>query len=461
MGHITVWSCGDIDTAIAVCTQLRLLGCKARVHVVNTAPGAPPVPWKWGPRVIVGDGHGVPRLDATGASDLLVFGGAAAHVIESMGGKTIARPPGLTPAVRTLTCKKDRGVLGPRHTHFPVDAPGADCDVTELPHHWVVDACESNGSPAVIASLHSVICMFTPRGSSLVAVLDRVTRLWGTHRTDPVERALNRALTTAHDQVPRGVEVVLGYSGGLTSSVSAYVLRKVIGERVIACFVWTGLQPALVSAGINQSGVEIMVADARERTLRALEGTTDVIERRNILSRIFYDACTRTVPGAMLSQGGTYDAMLRGTGKPVGNEPGNLAQPLENLMREEVEEIAKHLKLRVVSSSHTAAGYADVIRGPFTEDGLRLCFVIDRTLHRLLSEATTPAPGMSVKHTFVLDVWDRTPRVTFGFETSEGGTHWRRMRLRDAGLDMVTEALRLETRIPGMPVAYDVSKSLN
>ena len=130
-------------------------------------------------------------------------------------------------------------------------------------------------------------------------------------------------------------------------------------------------------------------------------------------------------------------------------------------MREEVERIAQHLELRIVSSLYTAAGYADLIRGPFTEHALQLCFEIDRILHKLLMEANTPEPGVRVRHTFSLDVWDRTPRVTFGVEKSKNGSRWTRMRLRDGGLDMVTEALRRDTCIPGMHVAYDVSKALN
>lgn len=458
MGHITVWSCGDIDTAIAVCTQLRLLGCKARVHDVRATRVTA---WRWGPRIIVGDGEGVPRIDPTGASDLLVFGPAAARVVDGIGGQTAARPPGLMPAVRTLTCRLEQGVLGPRHTHFPVDAPGIDREITVLPRKWNVDATEGNGVPAVITSLHSVVCMFTPRGASLVAILDRVTRMWRTHRTDPVERALNRALSTATDHVPRGVQVLLGYSGGLTSTVSAHVLKKAVGERVIGCFVWTGLQQSLVREGINQSGVEIVVVDAREQTMRVLEGTTDVGDRRRLLSRVFYDACVSTFPGAMLSQGATYDTLLRGNGNPVGERSGRLAQPLENLMREEVERIAEHLKLKVLSSPWSAAGYADMIRGPFSQGALDLCTIIDRALHKLLSDSNTPEPGVRVKHTFSLDVWDRAPRVTCGFEKSEDGARWTRWRLRDGGLDLITEKLRHETAIQDLHVAYDISKPLN
>jgi hypothetical protein len=461
MGHITVWACGDIDSAIAVCTQLRLLGCKARVHDHHNQRTDKPMAWRWGPRIIVGDGEGVPRIDPTGASDLLVFGEASRTIIDLLGGRTTTRPPGLTPAVRTLTCRCDTGVLGPRHTHFPVDAPSINRDLVERPRKWEIDATENNGHPAVLRSLHSVICLFTPRGASLVAILDRITRLWGVHRTDPTERAINRAMSTATDHVPRAVQVVLGYSGGLTSSVSAYILKRAVGERVMGCFVWTGLQPAMVSEGQNQSGVEIRIADARRRTVELLNGTTSVQERRRLLSRIFHDACTATFPGAILSQGATYDTLLRCNGKSVGDSPGNLAQPLENLTREEVVLIAKHLKLKMVTSEGSAAGYADVIRGPFSRAALELCYSIDRTLNEMLAEATTPRPGVRVRPRFTLDVWEEYPRVTFGFEESEDGVQWKRMRLRDAGLDMVVEALRHDTRIHNLEVAYDVTKALN
>jgi len=66
-----------------------------------------------------------------------------------------------------------------------------------------------------------------------------------------------------------------------------------------------------------------------------------------------------------------------------------------------------------------------------------------------------------VRPRFTLDVWEEYPRVTFGFEESEDGVQWKRMRLRDAGLDMVVEALRHDTRIHNLEVAYDVTKALN
>jgi hypothetical protein len=90
-----------------------------------------------------------------------------------------------------------------------------------------------------------------------------------------------------------------------------------------------------------------------------------------------------------------------------------------------------------------------------------LCRTTDATLTRQLADANTPTPGVRARHTFTVDVWDpRRPRVCFGYEESHDGLGWRRMRLRDDGLDMVVEALRSETNIPDLAVMYDVSLPL-
>ena len=458
MGYITVWACGDLCAAVSACAQLRLLGCKARVHDPQLTSDRP-APWRHGPQVVVGDGN-IPHFDDTGASDLLVMGEAACNVLKRMGSKLTRRPPGLVPRVRTLTCRRHCGMLGPRNTHFPVDAIATSRDVLDVPKRWQVEAVEPDGRASVIVGIKSVLCMFMPRGPSLVSILDKVTRHWGLHRSDPGERALHRAITTASDHVPRGGTVVLGYSGGLTSCVSAHVLRKAIGPRVTACFVWTGLENTLVREGVTPGGVKIVMVDARQRTLDRLAGTTGFAERRRLLMRVFRDACTEAYPGAALSQGATYEALLMGVGGPALGTPG-LVQPLEGLFREEVVLIAKEEKLAITAAAGPPSGFADCILGPFSAEALRLCRTTDATLMRQLADANTPTPGVRARHTFTVDVWDsRRPRVCFGYEESHDGMGWRRMRLRDDGLDMVVEALRSETNIPDLAVLYDVSLPL-
>jgi hypothetical protein len=461
MGHITVWACGDLRAAISVCEQLRLLGCKARVHSSIPTARSAAEPWRRGPHVLVGDGRDLPYVDVTGCTDVLAFGEAAYHTLERAGGATGRRPPGLIPTVRTLTCRRDQGILGPKNTHYPVEAVTLAREVTHIPKHWGVEAVEARGDPAVLAGARSVLCLFSPRGPSLTGILDKVTRMWGTHRCDPAERALNRAITATEEQVQRGDHVVLGYSGGLTSAVSGYVLKRALRERVTACHVRTGLEYSFIQPGVTKSGLEIDVVDARQRTLDALEGTTDIHERRWRMARVFRDACLERFPNALLSQGATYESLLTGAGRPALQSSG-LVQPLENITRGEVELIAKQCRLQVTASVGPPSGYADTVRGPFSAAALQLCRVVDLTLGRQLTEAKTPIPGVRLRHTFVVDVWDREcPRVTFGFEETDNGKAWSRMLLREGGLGVVVDALRTETGIRDLKVAYDVSLPLS
>lgn len=458
MGYITVWACGDLPTAINVCERLRLLGCKARVHNNNTANSV--TPWKCGPHVLVGNGRDIPYVDVTGCTDLLALGDAAYYTLERAGGATRQRPPGLIPTVRTLTCCRDRGILGTKNTHFPVEASTLTREVTCIPKHWMVEAVETRGDPAVLAGIRSVLCLFSPSGPCLTSILDKVTRLWGTHRSDSLERALNRAITTIDEQVPRGNHVVVGYSGGLTSVVSGYVLKRAIRERVTACYVQTGLEYSLFQTSVTQSGLEIYVVDARQRTIDALEGTVDVHERQRRICRVFRDACLEAYPSALLSQGATYESLLYNTADPA-IQSTCLVQPLENLTRGEVELIANQHKLHIEASSGQPFGYANTIRGPFSVAALQLCRTVDRILGQQIAEMKTPIPGVRIRLTFVVDVWDRNhPQITFGFEESDNGKTWRRMRIRERGLDMVVNVLRSETGIRDLKVAYDVTLPL-
>jgi hypothetical protein len=73
----------------------------------------------------------------------------------------------------------------------------------------------------------------------------------------------------------------------------------------------------------------------------------------------------------------------------------------------------------------------------------------------------TPLPNVCIRLTFVVDVWDHNyPQIIFGFEESDNGKMWRRMRMREGGLDMVVDVLRCETGIRDLKVAYDVTVPL-
>jgi len=454
MGYITVWACGDLTTASEVCLQLRLLGLKARVHDPRNGMGTV---WRRGPRVIVGDGDELGHVDTTGSSELLAFGMAAVRVFEACGGTTLRRPPGLLPTIRTLTCRRDRGLLGARNTHFPVDAYVVDYDVEQMPQKgWEVEAVEADMRPAVITGIRSVLCLSMPQGPSLVAMLDRVTHMWGLHRGDPVERALDRAVQTTADRIKPGVRVALGYSGGLTSTVSAYVLHKAVGKRMVPCFVKTGLEKIPVTQG-TLGGVPLEVIDLQEEVGRQLKGMTKSDERRKRVGKMLLEACENKYPGWYLAQGATYSSILEKLVRPQA-QTSNIVHPLETLFREEVEMIAKRHKLEIISPDCSFSGLSDPIKGPFSWEAVELVRRVDVVLENVMQQSGFASyPGSKMRYWFEVDVWDKVPRVLFGIEEMTLRRKWYRAEISEQKLDRIVDDMCELTRISNLRVARDLT----
>ncbi|MDA3835586.1 MAG: glutamine-hydrolyzing GMP synthase, partial [Spirochaetales bacterium] len=91
--------------------------------------------------------------------------------------------------------------------------------------------------------------------------------------------------------------VVLGLSGGVDSSVAAYLLNKAIGKNLTCIFVDNGLlrkgefQKVLDSykgLGLNVKGV-----NASDEFLDQLEGVSDPEEKRKIIGRVFIEIFDR------------------------------------------------------------------------------------------------------------------------------------------------------------------------
>jgi len=87
--------------------------------------------------------------------------------------------------------------------------------------------------------------------------------------------------------------VVLGLSGGVDSSVTAALLDKVIGDKLIPILVDTGLMRKNEVAEIQQifenMGIHINVVYAKDVFLKQLKGVTDPEEKRKIIGRLFIE----------------------------------------------------------------------------------------------------------------------------------------------------------------------------
>lgn len=201
-----------------------------------------------------------------------------------------------------------------------------------------------------------------------------------------------------------GKKVVLGLSGGIDSSVAAVLIHRAIGKNLRCIFVNNGLlrkdEPETVAKVFrNHFHMNLVCVEAEKRFLDRLAGITDPEEKRKIIGdefiKVFEDEAKKFKGVEFLAQGTLYPDVIESvspTGAPssrikshhnVGGLPQHmklkLVEPLRDLFKDEVREIARQLEM------------PDLIinRQPFPGPGLaiRIIGAIDRDRLRVLREA--------------------------------------------------------------------------
>jgi GMP synthase (glutamine-hydrolysing) len=208
----------------------------------------------------------------------------------------------------------------------------------------------------------------TTYGALLIGnFLDRVCRSPGTWTMGVF---LERAVAEIRERVGPEDRVVCGVSGGVDSSVTAALIGRAIGHRVVGIFVDTGLlrageRAAVAEALRTHSKIELRVVDASGRFLNALDGVTDPQEKRVRIGHTFIDvfrAEAQSIPGAhFLAQGTLYPDVIESGGDAdgpaatikhhhnVGGLPAELGfkliEPLRDLFKDEVRRLGLELGL--------------------------------------------------------------------------------------------------------------------
>ena len=206
-----------------------------------------------------------------------------------------------------------------------------------------------------------------------------------------IENSVSRIREEVGDQ-----KVICGLSGGVDSSVTALLLHRAIGDRLIPIFVDTGLlrkgEGDRVIANFTLLIDNLQLVNAQERFIKALSGVTDPEEKRKIIGetfiRVFEEEAERIGGIPYLAQGTLYPDRIESrsvqgpsstikTHHNVGGLPSSmkfkLIEPLGDLFKDEVREVARELGLpNEILGRHPFPGPGLAVRilGEVTEDRL-------------------------------------------------------------------------------------------
>ncbi len=163
-------------------------------------------------------------------------------------------------------------------------------------------------------------------------------------------------------------KVLLGLSGGVDSSVTAVLLYKAIGKRLVPVFVNTGLlrkdEEKILSGEFKKLGIKVKKVNASNLFFEKLRGITNPERKRKIIGKtfidVFYKEAKKLGKIKYLAQGTTYPDVIESTSVKgpsavikshhnVGGLPSKLKmeliEPLRELFKDEVREVGKILGL--------------------------------------------------------------------------------------------------------------------
>ena len=174
-----------------------------------------------------------------------------------------------------------------------------------------------------------------------------------------VEEFVQKAIEEIRERVKDG-KAIIALSGGVDSSVCAVLAHKAIGDRLIPVFVDTGLMRAGEPERIKEifGPMGLVFIDARKEFFEALKGITDPEQKRKVIGELFvriFEKVAEEYGAEYLIQGTIYPDVIESQGgikshHNVGGFPTkykfkDVIEPLRELYKDEVREIARYLGL--------------------------------------------------------------------------------------------------------------------
>ena len=299
-----------------------------------------------------------------------------------------------------------------------------------------------------------------------------------------INQFIEEQIDAIRKTVVRG-KVLCALSGGVDSAVTALLVHRAVGDKLLCMFIDSGLmrkgEPEEVASTFGRHfGIPLQTVRAGDRFLEALKGVTDPEAKRKIIGnlfiRVFEEEAEKLGDFAFLAQGTIYpdiiesgsDGKLVKTHHNVGGIPENLnfelIEPLKTLYKDEVRAVGRALGLPEPV----------VNRQPFPGPGLGIRIIGEVTAEKLAILKEADAAFREVIENNNLSVWQYfavlTDIKTVGMRDGERTYNYTiALRAVDSTDAMTAEWVRLPwtaleaatqkiARIPGVGrVVYDIT----
>ncbi|MEM0243622.1 MAG: glutamine-hydrolyzing GMP synthase [Zestosphaera sp.] len=234
----------------------------------------------------------------------------------------------------------------------------------------------------------------TVKGSQL---LENFLKITGAERNWSLGNYVEYVTKEMMKEVGTNDKALIAVSGGVDSTVSALIAKRVFKDKLIAVFVNHGLlregEVEEVLSNLRSLGIEPLYVNAEDRFLKLLEGVSDCEERRKLIGeefvRIFKELIENDPEIKYFIQGTTYPDVIESgvvsgsrkikTHHNVGGIPSwfkiKILEPLKYLYKDEVREVGKLLGIpEALLKRHPFPGPGLAVRivGKFTKEKLEI-----------------------------------------------------------------------------------------
>jgi len=208
-------------------------------------------------------------------------------------------------------------------------------------------------------------------------------------------------------------KVICAVSGGVDSSVAAFLIGKAIGKNLIPVYVESGLMRMDTDKRVKYIftkliKADLVIVDARKRFLQVLKGVTDPETKRKAIGKlyidIFQEEAAKHTDAAFLGQGTIYSDVIESKGSKhashikshhnVGGLPKDmkltLLEPNREYYKDEVRELGRLAGLPeaiVMQQPWPGPGHAVNIMGEVTEKRLAQVMLADQIVTSEMQEA--------------------------------------------------------------------------